>query len=106
MYQSYIWNAEDSSDYFYFIPVSTQQVRISLANIPTGNDYDLYVYYYKDGLYKLHKASNFSGSGPEYVAFIPQPNTDYGPGTKFFVRVYPFEGFSSTQPYHLTVIYR
>jgi hypothetical protein len=105
-YQSYIWNEEDVSDYFWFIPVSTQQVRISLTNIPAGKDYDLYVYYHEDGLYKLHRASNYSGSGPEYIAFIPEPNTAYGPGTKFFVRVYPFDGFGNNQPFHLKVIYR
>jgi hypothetical protein len=99
-YQSFIWNAEDTSDYYYFVPISTQQVRIVLTNIPAGNDYDLYVYHLVGGQYPLLWWSNGTGSGPEYLDFVPTP------GTKYFVRVYPFKGYSSTQPYHLTVTYK
>jgi hypothetical protein len=99
-YHSFIWNAEDTSDYYYFVPISTQQVRIALTNIPAGNDYDLYVYHLVGGQYELKWWSNGTGSGPEYLDFVPTP------GTKYFVRVYPFKGYSSTQPYHLTVTYK
>ena len=98
--ESYIWNAEDPSDYFWFEPDSSQQVRISLTNIPSGSDYDLYVYYYENGDYPLGWYSNSTGSGPETIDFIPVP------GRKYFIRVFPFKGYSNVQKYHLVITYR
>jgi hypothetical protein len=99
-YQSYIWNEEDPSDYYHFTPSSSRQIRISLTNIPDGRDYDLYVYYYQNGKYELGPYSNGSGSGPEIIDFSPIA------GRKYYIRVYPFKGYSNTQPYHLAINYR
>jgi hypothetical protein len=112
-YQSFIWNAEDSDDYYTLIPNTMRKVVIALTNIPAGNDYDLYVYLpatydpeLQKWIYPLFLKSNGFGSGNEQIEFTPTPGTPYAPGTQFFVRVYPYKGYNNTQPYHLTVNYR
>jgi hypothetical protein len=99
-YHSFIWNAEDRSDYYYFVPVSTQQVVIMLANIPDHCDYDLYLY--KEGQDKPVAASNVKGKGgSETIRHSPEA------GRTYWILVYSYyRDFSSTQPYRLTVTYK
>ena len=99
MYQAYIWNAQDQGDYYYFVSSTSSSVEISLINIPPGCDYDLYVYYY-DGQHRLKAYSNRSGNADEDVAFTPSP------GVKYYVRVYPYSGFSNQQSYYLYCVYQ
>ena len=99
VYEAYIWDATDKEDYYHFTPSTYTAVHIELTNIPSNCDYDLYVYYY-DGQYQLVALSNQSGNTPENVTFTPVAEW------KYFVRVYPYSGFSSQQPYYLKATYQ
>ncbi len=98
-YQAYIWDETDQDDYYHFTPSTGAGVSISLTNIPSGCDYDLYVYYY-DGQYRQVAYSNRGGNADEGVTFAPVA------GRKYYVRVYRCSGFSSQQPYRLRVSYQ
>jgi hypothetical protein len=100
LYEAYIWDATDSDDYYAITPVTTETVQITLTDIPAGADYDLYVYYQSGSQYPLVVKSDRSGEQDENVTFAPTIDRTY------YIRVYPYSGFSSTQPYHLTVIYQ
>ncbi len=97
--QAYIWNATDQDDYYHFTPSASANVHIDLTNIPPNCDYDLHVYYH-DGQYQLVTFSNEPGNADESVTFTPVA------GRKYYIRVYPYSGFSSQQPYHLAAIYQ
>ncbi len=99
VYRGYIWDAKDLSDYYWLTPSASAAVRVALTNIPSGNDYDLYVYDYQGG-YRLIASSNQSGNTNETVTFTPQA------GRKYYVRVYSYSGSSSQQSYQLTVTYQ
>jgi len=99
VYRGYIWDAKDLSDYYWFTPSASAAVRVALTNMPSGNDYDLYVYDYQGG-YRLIASSNQSGNTNETVTLTPQA------GRKYYVRVYPYSGSSSQQSYQLTVTYQ
>lgn len=98
-YQAYIWDATDRDDYYFFTPSAGGDVFITLSDIPNSVDYDLYIYYHDGAAYQLEKYSNLTGSSREQVQFTGIP------GRKYFVRVYPYSGFSSTQPYSLVATY-
>jgi hypothetical protein len=101
VYEAYIWNETDQDDYYHFTPATAAGVQVTLTNIPGDRDYDLYVYYYDpvDGRYVQQGGSNEPGSSDERVAFTPVPSRPY------YVRVYPYVGFSSQQPYRLRLMY-
>ena len=96
-YQAYIWDETDLSDYYHFALTTDTETTVNLTNIPAGCDYDLYVYYWDEGL-RLYGHSNQTGSSGERVVFRPVPER------KHFIRVYPCRGHSNQQPYHLVVI--
>jgi hypothetical protein len=100
-YQAYIWDATDRDDYYYFTPSAAGNVVVLLSNIPVSTaDYDLYIYYYDGTTYVLDgHYSNLTGSPTEQVEFTGTA------GRKYFVRVYPYSGFSSTQKYSLRATY-
>jgi hypothetical protein len=98
-YESFIWNADDLEDLYYFVPDTTQWVEVWLTNIPASTDYELEVWYV-DGSGQLRKKAWSYGYGStEAVGFTPDPRTQY------YVRVYPRPGSYSTQPYRLKVTY-
>jgi hypothetical protein len=104
VYEAYIWNATDSDDYYHFAPpLTARDVEITLTNIPTDVDYDLYVYYYDDmdGVYVEEAKSLQPGSSDEGVMFAPIPLRTY------YIRVFPLRPvlFSNEQPYHLELTY-
>jgi hypothetical protein len=97
-YEAYIWTATDQNDYYYFVSSTSDPVEVTLTNIPTGNDYDLYIYYYTDK-YHLIDFSNRTGNSNESVSFVPTPTT------KYYVRVYSYSGANNQFPYRLRVHY-
>jgi uncharacterized repeat protein (TIGR01451 family) len=99
IYWAFIWDEADTEDYYHFTPTTTDEVSVELSNIPVGHDYDLWVYSY-DGKYNLVDYSNNTGNADEYITFVPVS------GEPIYVRVWPFDGFGNTQPYHLTVTYQ
>jgi len=94
---AYIWDSTDRDDYYWFQPSSSSRASISLTSIPSGCDFDLYVYIYSAGGYQLVAWSNKTGNVDESVSFSVTGNT------KYYIRVYPYRGSSSQQPYRLTV---
>jgi hypothetical protein len=98
VYEAYLWDETDQSDYYHFTPHDSYNVQISLTNIPLNGDYDLYIYHYNPD-FRLFTFSNHSGNVNEHVTFVPVA------GRRYYVRVYSYKGFSSQQPYHLEVTY-
>ena len=99
VYQSYIWNETDRNDYYHFTPSASGIATVVLSNIPGNVDYDLYIYYHDGNAYQLVGYSNLTGSPTERVEF------NVTAGRKYYVRVYPYAGFNSTQPYSLRATY-
>jgi len=97
-YEAYMWDATDRDDYYYFTPSTSTSVHVTLTNIPSGCDYDLYVYYY-DGQYRQVAYSNRPGNANEGVTFTSVA------GRKYYVRVYRYSGSSNQQPYRLKATY-
>lgn len=97
--EAYIWDATDRDDYYFFQPSTAGQVKVSLSNIPSDVDYDLYIYYHDGNAYQIAAYSNLTGSPTEAVEFLGTA------GRRYFIRVYPYSGFSSTQPYSLIATY-
>lgn len=93
---AYIWDATDRDDYYWFQTSQSAPVTITLTNIPASCDFDLYVYYYQDG-YQQVAYSNKSGNSDEEVIFNATANT------KYYIRVYAYQGSSNTQGYRLSV---
>ena len=101
VYEAYIWDATDPDDYYYFTPSATDIVQITLGHIPANCDYDVYIYYYDydAGQYNMVADSSELGNATENATFTPVA------GRTYYIRVYPYRGFSSQQSYHLAVTY-
>lgn len=94
---AYIWDATDRDDYYWIQPSQSTPVTVTLTNIPANCDFDLYVYYYDQGRYQQVAYSNKSGNADEGVTFNATANT------KYYIRVYPYQGSNNTQGYRLFV---
>jgi hypothetical protein len=91
-YTSYIPDENDPDDFFYAVVAATGRLRVWLT-VPAALDLDLYVY---DEDRKLVSWSNVTGKGvDEAVNFTPAEEGTY------FIRVYPFDGWSMSSPYTL-----
>ncbi|MGQ9467976.1 MAG: Ig-like domain-containing protein, partial [Anaerolineae bacterium] len=90
-YTAFIWDETDMDDYYWITPTTSNSVTVYLTNIPSGSDFDLYIYYYYDGAYHPVAQSNFTGNASEQVSFAPNP------GTKYYIRVYRFGGSGQYQ---------
>jgi hypothetical protein len=91
-YTSYIPDANDPDDFYFAVVAATASLRVWLT-VPAALDLDLYVY---DADHKVVSSSNVSGKGvDEALSFTP---TEAG---TFFIRVYPFAGWSMSSPYTL-----
>jgi hypothetical protein len=99
-YRSYIWNPTDTSDYYHFTPSAAAPVQVTLSQIPSGCDFDLYAYYYDGSDYQLIAYSNRSGTANESISFTSVA------GRQYFVRVYRYAGSSSQSRYRLVATYQ
>jgi hypothetical protein len=99
-YLAHIWNEFDRSDYYGLTPTTTSPVSVTLTHVPDQCDYDLYAYALEDDTPRLITYSNRVGSADEDLVFVPVPHQEY------YVRVYPYIGYSNQGPYHLRAIYR
>ena len=86
---------EDDLDVFFFDINTTAPVNITLTDLPSSVDYDLYVY---SGSTVVAKSENES-STDESVEFSPSATG------RLFVAVSSFEGTSADQAYSLNVNY-
>jgi hypothetical protein len=99
VYRAYIWNGTDQDDYYHFTPSSAANARITLSNIPSSCDLDLYIYHYVGGQYQLVAFSNRTGNATE------QATLSTVAGNQYLVRVYRYAGSSTQQPYQLEAVY-
>lgn len=96
-YFSYIWTENDNDWYKFYVSASSSNpkyINIWLQGIPSGNDYDLYLYNPRN---QQVAYSNAAGSSDEY---IHKQVTQSG---WYRVRIYPFSGFSKCHSYRVWV---
>jgi hypothetical protein len=93
---SYICSPLDRSDY-YFIEITTPNaINIELTSLPANTDYDLYLYD-SPPLYKFITRSAKGEQTPETITYHPTHTGIY------YVRVYPYSGYSDIDSYELCV---
>lgn len=96
--RSFIWDASDTDDYFFFDPPQGQ-ARVELQGIPEGCDYDLYIYTCATYPCQEIASSAHWGNVDEAVTFATVG------GVRYYVRVYPYQGSNNLHPYRLTAFY-
>jgi len=97
-YSAYLLQGDaDKVDYYFFDLPAAHSIEAWLTNIPTGSDYDLYLY---DAAHALLASSTTIGTGPEEL--------DWASGTaqRYYLRVTREAGGSPTQAYALRVVFR
>jgi hypothetical protein len=87
-------SAKDDIDFFYLEIDTPQIVRLSLTDLPAEADYDLYLVTGEEDV--LADSSN-SGQQNEHIEYI---TSSVG---VFYVLVLPFNGFSASEPYALSL---
>lgn len=89
---------EDTEDYYWFEMSSPHIVEIRLSQIPSGHNYNLYLYD-STGVGLLYYSGNPDNREERIVTGIL-------PSGRYYIRVHAVQGYSSTQPYLLRVEYR
>jgi len=82
----------DANDYYYFDISTHNPITMDLTGIPDGADYDLFLY---DPSKTVVEESRASGSGDEHISHVPSVTGSY------YVRVWPYTGYSESTPYQL-----
>ena len=88
--------SEIDDDLYYIHVGKTDSITISLANIPSGTDYSLYLH---DSDKEPVALSDERGNAEEQILYTP------GRIGKYFIRVYPWDGCNDTDSYSLIVDY-
>ncbi|NLD47791.1 MAG: hypothetical protein GX660_11425, partial [Clostridiaceae bacterium] len=83
---------ENDDDWFNVNINETGNFTFELQNIPSGTDYDIYIYDY------LENVVSYSVSGSNTNEFI---NINLDPG-RYYMQVHPFSGHSDTKQYLLS----
>jgi hypothetical protein len=95
-YVAYI-SSEDDPDDFYYLTISTLDEVHAELTVPISMDLDLWVY---DAELNTVAGSNLTGLGiDESIEFTPSTTGTY------YLRVYPFKGWSKTEPYTLVATF-
>ena len=95
-YRPYIYGPQDQED-FYFLNIATaRDVQAWLRQIPAGHDYNLYLY--NSALMLIGYSGNLSNQDEQILAGIL-------PAGQYYVRVRPVTGYSTTQPYVLSLVF-
>jgi hypothetical protein len=92
--QAYI-GTDDDVDIFYFEATTTSPISVELTDIPSGSDYDVYVYFNSN----VVGQSENQNQSDESLEFRPA-----SPG-RFYVAVNSFRSSNDSEPYALTVDY-
>jgi hypothetical protein len=88
--QSYICAPDDKDDYYYIDVTTLNPITVRLTHMPTGVDYDLYLYFGGS----IVASSGKYGNADEAFTYTPSQMGMY------FIRVYPYSGHSLS-PYTL-----
>lgn len=95
-YSSFVASAGDD-DYFYTdVPAGTSDMSVSLASVPPGCDYDLYVY----DQYGVEVSSSINESNLDELIELPYPDAG-----RCYLQVYPYSGYSASDDYRLSFSY-
>lgn len=93
-----IYGPEDQNDYYWFEMTSPHTIQVWLQQIPSGHDYNLYLYD-STGLVLLGYSANPSNQDEHIL-------TSVLPAGRYYIRVYAVQGYSTTEPYVLRSVYR
>lgn len=97
-YDSYLWSASDTWDCYWFDPSSLGTVTIDLTSIPSGTDYDLFLYDSTTSTSSVARSQNLNNADEQIVYSL-------GHADRHYVCIYAFSGWSNTDSYLLRVIY-
>jgi hypothetical protein len=97
IYEAYIWPVGDQDYYFIDVTSTAAKITVSLTNIPTDADYDLYLY---NSTPSLVASSAHYGSVDEFIEYQPTATGRY------IIRIYPYQGANKDQPYRLRAVFR
>ena len=98
-YEAFIWPSGDQDYYFVNVTSTSVDLTIRLANIPTGVDYDLYLYNSVTATAPVASSAQYSNVD-EFIRYRPST------AGRYFIRIYPYQGANKDQPYHLTATFR
>lgn len=89
-----------ADDDIYFVDIESPGVlAIDLTELPDGQDYDLYLYYWKN-LELVDRSNNFNPVD-EHISYTVSSEKR----GRYYIRVYPYEGACSSSPYTLRIEY-
>jgi hypothetical protein len=94
-YRAYIYNEDDEDDYYKL--EDDRPIRVELFDIAPDADYDLYIYRKEGNSYDLIAWSYNTGTAMEEAEFDAQA------GEAYYIRVYPYDGFSKDHLYSLEI---
>ncbi|MCB0198988.1 MAG: pre-peptidase C-terminal domain-containing protein [Anaerolineae bacterium] len=93
-YQAYIWRAGDQDYYYIDVTATNTDITVDLTNIPANTDYDLYLYASATAPLPVASSAQY-GNVDEHIRYHPAATGRY------YIRIYPYQGASKQQPYHL-----
>ena len=96
-YLPYIYGPQDQDDFYFFNLPAAHSIEVWLRQIPAGHDYNLYLY--NSTLVPIAYSGNL-GNQQEHIL------TAVVPAGRYYVRVRPVVGYSTTQPYLVKAVYR
>ncbi|MGC9400513.1 MAG: pre-peptidase C-terminal domain-containing protein, partial [Anaerolineae bacterium] len=97
IYEAYIWHADDNDYYAYSGQSGNIRIHLDLSakGLNPDVDYDLYIYDGETG--EMVAWSNYTKVPTEEVEFSAEAEK------KYYIRVYPFQGYNNDVPYKLTI---
>ncbi|MBC8492741.1 MAG: pre-peptidase C-terminal domain-containing protein [Chloroflexi bacterium] len=95
-YEACLCCVNDPTDYYYIDITTRNRITIAL-DVPSGVDYDLYLY---NSPGEMVAQSDKYGKGVDESIGYDPPATG-----RYYIRIYPYEGCSDSDPYILTATY-
>lgn len=96
LYKGAFLNREDTKDYFMILLKEAGRIRVTLANVPPGHDYNLAV---RNQSAAIVDGGYSANAGDDFVETAVLP-----PG-RYYIQVFNYSGPGTPQPYHLTAVF-
>lgn len=96
IYRSYVWSPNDRD--WYYINVSALNTITIDLDVPSVADYDLYLYD-SSATNLVAKSDSYGNGVDEHIEYEPN---QIG---KYYILVYPYQGYSDTDPYSLVATF-
>lgn len=97
--QAPLCSITDTNDYYYIDVMAAGNLEIWLTDLPTGTDYDLYLYYEAAPTEHVTRSVNY-GPDDEYIGY----DVSADKLGRYYIRAYAYSGWSS-DPYTLLTSY-